>query len=133
MSLSSCRSLISIFALSALSLGGCNSSPDKTTEQTATNATSKTNSASQKVTTVKGMDISLFEKSAFTQEPIIVDCETAEGKATSCYKFITNGAPAGRHQVLSVREQPATEQMLVAHGLAKRVLAIWSILQVNSF
>ena len=96
MSLSNCPSLIGIFALGTLSLGGCNNSPEKTTKQTATNAIFKTNNASQKVITAKGIDISLFEKSAFTQEPIIVDCETAEGTATTCYKFITNGAPAGR-------------------------------------
>ncbi len=88
MSLSSYRSLICVIAFSALVLSGCNSSSEDTTKQTAT----------EKATTpiTKGIDLSMFVKGAFTQEPKIVDCETAEGTATTCYQFITAGAPAGR-------------------------------------
>tara|TARA_R110001592_G_scaffold362770_1_gene678153 strand:+ start:2524 stop:3558 length:1035 start_codon:yes stop_codon:yes gene_type:complete len=81
MNLSGYQSLMCVIAFSALTLGGCHSSTDKTAKQ---------------VTAPKGMDISLFAKEAFTQEPKIVDCETAEGTKTSCYQFTTDGAPAGR-------------------------------------
>ncbi len=81
MKLSSYQSLMSAIAFSTLTLGGCNSSTDKTAEQ---------------VTVPKGMDISMFAKEAFIQEPKIVDCETAEGTKTTCYQLVTDGAPAGR-------------------------------------
>ena len=47
-------------------------------------------------TLVKGIDLSMFVKDAFTEEPKIVDCETSAGTKTTCYQFVTNGAPAGR-------------------------------------
>ena len=48
------------------------------------------------VATPKGLDLSLFVKDSFTEEPKIVDCETTAGTKTTCYEFTTNGAPAGR-------------------------------------
>ncbi|MCV2403426.1 YHYH protein [Marinomonas sp. C2222] len=44
----------------------------------------------------QGIDLSMFVEGAFTQEPKIVDCTTAEGTKTTCYEFVTDGAPAGR-------------------------------------
>lgn len=79
MKLSNYRSLMALITTSILALGGCNSSVENTTENTA-----------------KGMDISMFVKGAFTQAPKIVDCETTEGTATRCYQLLTSGGPAGR-------------------------------------
>ncbi len=81
MSVLKSRSLICVAIFGALTISGCNGSTDK---------------SEKKVTVSKGMDISLFTKEAFTQEPKIVDCETAEGTKTRCYQLITDGAPAGR-------------------------------------
>lgn len=81
MNLPSSRSLISIVIFGALTITACNRSPDK---------------VEGKVVSSNGMDISMFAKNAFTQEPIIVDCETDKGTKTTCYQLVTNGAPAGR-------------------------------------
>lgn len=81
MILSNYRSFMALITASVLALGGCNSSFEDTTENTVI---------------AKGMDISVFVKGAFTQEPKIVDCETIEGTATSCYQLVTSGGPAGR-------------------------------------
>jgi len=45
---------------------------------------------------VQGIDLAMFAKDAFTRQPKIVDCVTAEGTKTTCYQLVTNGAPAGR-------------------------------------
>ncbi len=92
MSSSNYRSLIGVIAFSALALGGCNNSSEDTTKKTTTEK------ATEQVTTpaVKGINLAMFAKGSFTQEPKIVDCETAEGTKTTCYQFITAGAPAGR-------------------------------------
>jgi len=42
------------------------------------------------------MDLTLFNKDTFTQEPEIVACETSAGTQTTCYQLITKGRPAGR-------------------------------------
>ena len=81
MRLTSSPSLAGLIAFSALTLGGCVSSAINSTENAIASG---------------GMDFSLFAEGAFTQEPEIVDCETAEGTATTCYKLVTSGAPAGR-------------------------------------
>lgn len=47
-------------------------------------------------TVTTGINLSMFADGAFTQEPKIVDCTTVEGTKTTCYEFVTNGAPAGR-------------------------------------
>ncbi len=75
------RSLMGIIAFSVLALGGCYNPSDNTAEQAGL---------------AKGLDLSMFAKGAFTQEPKIVDCETAGGTKTTCYQLITDGAPAGR-------------------------------------
>ena len=93
MSFSSYRSLIGIIAFSALVLGGCSSSEDDTTKPATT---PKVSDKTEKASTPKGMDLSLFVKDAFTEEPKVVDCETAQGTKTTCYQLVTNGAPAGR-------------------------------------
>lgn len=80
MSISNYLLLMGIIALSVIS-GGYNSSLAETKND---------------ATLSKGLDISMFAKSAFTQEPKIVDCETAEGTATTCYQLVTSGSPAGR-------------------------------------
>lgn len=79
---SSSKLLGAMATMSALFLGGC--------------VDSSVIKPSEKVASPKGMDISLFAADAFTQVPEIVDCETAEGTATTCYKLVTSGAPAGR-------------------------------------
>jgi hypothetical protein len=81
MALTSYQSLIGFITFSALTLVGCNSPTDEQENQ---------------VTVSKGIDISLFAKGAFTLEPQIVGCETTEGTKTTCYKLVTDGAPAGR-------------------------------------
>ena len=43
-----------------------------------------------------GIDILMFERNSFSQEPKIVDCVTGEGTKTTCYQLITSGAPAER-------------------------------------
>ena len=107
MSLSSYRSLVGVIAFSAFVLGGCNGSSDSATKPADTKvAAGKTEAikaaaatvtkTAEKATVSKGIDLSMFVKDAFTETPKIVDCETAEGTATTCYQFITAGAPAGR-------------------------------------
>ncbi|MDX2422175.1 MAG: YHYH protein [Amphritea sp.] len=89
MSLTS-RSLIGVIAISTLMLSGCAHFHDHR------HGVSHKHVADGEVSKPKGIDLSLFAKDAFTQEPIIVDCETVEGTKTTCYQFVTNGAPAGR-------------------------------------
>lgn len=74
-------SLKTATAFFILALSGCNSN---STNVKATDV---------EATPQKGIDLSMFVKDAFTQEPKIVDCETSEG---TCYELTTNGAPAGR-------------------------------------
>jgi len=74
-------SLAGLMVCSALTLAGCANSSVNSTEKTSAS---------------KEIDLTLFADGAFTQEPEIVDCETADGTATTCYKFVTSGAPAGR-------------------------------------
>ncbi|WP_166425575.1 YHYH protein [Paraglaciecola sp. 20A4] len=74
-------SLIGLMVFSAVFLGGCDSSSDNMIKKSAIST---------------GIDISMFAKDAFTEAPKIVDCETAQGTATTCYQFVTSGAPAGR-------------------------------------
>ncbi len=81
MPISTHSSQVALMLCSAITLAGCVNSSVSSTEQKKA---------------AKGMDLSLFADGAFTQEPEIVDCETAEGTATTCYKFVTSGAPAGR-------------------------------------
>ncbi len=81
MNSSSYRSLIGVITFSTLILGACNNTSANMTKQ---------------ATASKGIDLSMFVKDSFTQEPKIVDCETGEGTKTTCYQFITAGAPAGR-------------------------------------
>ncbi|ABG41415.1 hypothetical protein Patl_2907 [Paraglaciecola sp. T6c] len=57
---------------------------------------SSESSAEKESTKNSGLEISLFADGAFLQPPKMVDCETAQGTATTCYQFITSGAPAGR-------------------------------------
>ena len=73
--------LLSAIAFTSLILVGCSNTVDKTAKQSSS---------------TKGIDLSLFAEGAFTQQPEIVDCVTSEGTQTSCYKFVTSGAPAGR-------------------------------------
>ncbi|CAA0093697.1 Uncharacterised protein [Zhongshania aliphaticivorans] len=73
--------LVSVFVFCALTIAGCSEGTDK---------------VKKTIIAAKGIDISMFAKNAFSQEPKIVDCETAEGTKTSCYQLITDGAPAGR-------------------------------------
>lgn len=82
-------SLISFIVFSAMGLSACKDS-------TSTKTVEKDISALPKVVVSKGIDLSMFKEGAFTQTPKIVDCETTEGTKTSCYEFITSGAPAGR-------------------------------------
>ena len=107
MNFSNYRSLIGAIAFSAFALGGCNGSSDGATKQADTKAiTSKTEAAktvaapaaktAEKTAASEGIDLSMFVKDAFTQEPKVVDCETSAGTKTTCYQFITDGAPAGR-------------------------------------
>lgn len=76
MSISNHLSLMGIIALSVIVSGGYNSSLAETKND---------------ATLSKGLHISMFAKSAFTLEPKIVDCETAEGTATTCYQLVTSG------------------------------------------
>jgi hypothetical protein len=85
MKLSFAKPLGGIVAFSVLALSGCN---DATKEMTQ--------SSQPQSGISQGIDLSLFKEGAFAEAPKIVDCETAEGTATSCYKFVTKGAPAGR-------------------------------------
>ncbi|WP_372883164.1 YHYH protein [Psychromonas sp.] len=88
MMLSERRSLMSTIAFSAVALSGCNdSSPESPVEG---------NGTAKQATISRGVDLSLFAQGAFSQAPKIVDCETAEGTATTCYELATSGAPAGR-------------------------------------
>ncbi|EEF81262.1 YHYH protein [Methylophaga thiooxydans] len=82
MNLLSRQSLIGTAVFAALTvIVGCNDSSDNV--ETQKNVS-------------KGMDMSMFAKDAFIQEPKIVDCETGEGTKTTCYQLVTDGAPAGR-------------------------------------
>lgn len=81
MNLKHCGSLFMTFALGSLVLLGCDD---------------KTQLKSESADISEGIDISMFTEGAFSQAPKIVDCETAQGTKTSCYEFITTGAPAGR-------------------------------------
>lgn len=78
---SSHHSLAVCITFGALTLVGCNEASHQ---------------ALKLVASAEGMDISMFADGAFTQEPKIVDCETSEGTQTTCYQFVTDGAPAGR-------------------------------------
>jgi hypothetical protein len=80
-------SLFTATAISIFSLTACNDS----TPDIATNKTTEINNIAS-----TGIDLTMFKTDAFTQTPKIVDCETAEGTATTCYEFVTSGAPAGR-------------------------------------
>ena len=91
------RALIGFIIFSALVLSGCNSNTEDNSKQTtAEKASTLITEATKQATTTKGIDLSMFVKDAFTHEPKIVDCETTEGTKTSCYQFVTAGAPAGR-------------------------------------
>lgn len=81
MRVTSSASITGLIAFSVLTLGGCASSAIQSPDNAIASG---------------GMDFSLFAEDAFTQESEIVDCETAEGTATTCYKLVTSGAPAGR-------------------------------------
>lgn len=75
------RSLLLASTLSTLVLVGCGDASVSPTKP---------------VEVLEGIDISMFTEGAFTETPKVVDCETAQGTKTSCYEFITTGAPAGR-------------------------------------
>jgi hypothetical protein len=76
-----------VAAITTLGLSACNdTAPDEVTKV----------ETEAKTITSKGIDLTMFKEGAFTQTPKIVDCETAEGTATTCYEFVTSGAPAGR-------------------------------------
>ncbi|MBU2952677.1 YHYH protein [Marinobacter sp. F3R08] len=79
--LSECWRLLAATAVSVLTLAGCSGFPGAVSNQDAV---------------AEGMDISLFKPGAFIQEPEIVDCETAAGTKTTCYKLVSGGAPAER-------------------------------------
>lgn len=81
MQVSGSPTMAGFIALATLTLAGCASSA---IEAPATASASN------------GMDISLFAEGSFAEEPEIVDCETAQGTITTCYKLVTSGAPAGR-------------------------------------
>lgn len=93
MSSSHFRLIMGVITFGVLTLGGCDNSTDKATEQVTA---PKEDVTSEKAALPKGMDISMFAKEAFIKEPKIVDCETAEGTITTCYQLVTDGAPAGR-------------------------------------
>ncbi|RBW46339.1 hypothetical protein DS885_08715 [Psychromonas sp. B3M02] len=95
MSLINKRILTGLVAFSALAtLVGCNSETEKdTVTSTVTETASPTSQANQ---VYQGINLTMFKKGAFTEEPTIVDCTTAEGTETTCYKLVTSGAPAGR-------------------------------------
>lgn len=78
MSLKNKRLLGTVVTLTAFSLLGC------------------TPSAHDETAVKPVIDLSMFTQGAFIEEPTIVNCETAQGTQTTCYKFITTGAPAGR-------------------------------------
>lgn len=82
-------SLIAFITFSALGLSACN-------DTSSTKTVEKDISTLPKIVDSKGIDLSMFKEGAFTQTPKIVDCETTAGTKTSCYEFITSGAPAGR-------------------------------------
>jgi hypothetical protein len=71
----------------ALALTGCHS---------AAKVASAANTEVEKSMVSPGMDISLFKQGAFVKTPEVVDCETAAGTKTTCYKLTTSGGPAGR-------------------------------------
>lgn len=75
------RTLLAPAAMSIFAVAGCSAISAVSTEQASKYA---------------GMDISLFKEGAFSQEPKIVDCETAEGSKTTCYELVTVGAPGMR-------------------------------------
>ena len=75
-----------------LALASCEETAGKFTHWIIIAAEVSDNAASPKM----GIDLAMFAKDAFTQEPKIVDCETTEGTKTTCYQLTTNGAPAGR-------------------------------------
>jgi hypothetical protein len=52
--------------------------------------------ANAQSTVSEGINITLFKRGAFVTEPEIVDCKTAEGTQTTCYKLITSGGAAER-------------------------------------
>lgn len=81
MSLLNGRTVIGVVIFCVFMISGCNGLNGKTEKN---------------VPLSRGMDISLFAKKAFIQEPEIVDCETDEGTRTTCYRLVTDGAPAGR-------------------------------------
>ena len=62
----------------------------------ASNAQDISNIANKLSTISTGIDILMFERNSFSQEPNIVDCVTGEGTKTTCYELITSGAPAQR-------------------------------------
>ncbi|MBU2877611.1 MULTISPECIES: YHYH protein [Alteromonadaceae] len=73
--------LMMVAVSAAIALTGCNDASVKNVTQSAS---------------AKGIDLSMFAEGAFLETPTIVDCETAEGTKTTCYKLVTSGAPAGR-------------------------------------
>lgn len=81
MSILTTPSLIGLITFSILALAGCNGSSDGTTGKTDI---------------YTGLDVSMFANGAFIEKPQVVDCETAQGTATTCYQFVASGAPAGR-------------------------------------
>ena len=113
MRLSNCPSLLGILACSALVLGGCNGSSESkataaatpkvdtpaqpaATEKALAVAATASKITADKAVINEGINLSMFVEGAFTETPKIVDCETSAGTKTTCYQFITNGAPAGR-------------------------------------
>lgn len=90
MRLTTSLKLVTTVALSSFVLAGCNQLSEHDHEH------SHVHSAAAGATLVKGIDLSMFAKDAFTQEPKIVDCTTSAGTKTTCYEFVTDGAPAGR-------------------------------------
>jgi len=93
MSAANFRSLIGTIVLGVLTLGGCDNATDMARDQVAE---IKVGLTPDMIALPMGMDISMFAKGAFTREPRIVNCETAEGTKTTCYQLVTDGAPAGR-------------------------------------
>ncbi|MDO6695213.1 YHYH protein [Aliiglaciecola sp. 3_MG-2023] len=65
----------------AITLTGCNDASVNSSTQTSSG---------------NGIDLSMFAQGAFLETPTIIDCETAQGTKTRCYKLVTSGAPAGR-------------------------------------
>ena len=98
MRLSRYRTLLGVVAFSALALGGCNgSSEGKATAAASPKAAAPAPQTAAATAAVnEGIDLSMFAEGAFTQTPEIVDCETSSGTKTTCYQFVTAGAPAGR-------------------------------------